>query len=48
MSDQDRISPYNINTISSAQVMKIKKNINKEIISWIQYQILGTTVISGR
>ena len=45
MSDQDRISPYNINTISSAQVMKIKKNINKEIISWIQYQILGTNVI---
>ena len=28
MSDQDRISPYNINTISSRQVMRIKKNIN--------------------
>ena len=28
MSDQDRISPYNINTISSGQVMRIKKNIN--------------------
>ena len=27
MSDQDRISPYNINTISSRQVMRIKKNI---------------------
>ena len=27
-SDQDRISPYNINTISSKQVMRIKKNIN--------------------
>ena len=26
--DQDRISPYNINTISSRQVMGIKKNIN--------------------
>ena len=25
MSDQDRISPYNINTISSRQVMRIKK-----------------------
>ena len=24
MSDQDRISPYNINTISSRQVMRIK------------------------
>ena len=34
MSDQDRISPYNINTISSRQVMRIKKNINKGIISW--------------
>ena len=28
MSDQDRISPYNINTISSRQVMRIKKNIS--------------------
>ena len=27
-SDQDRISPHNINTISSRQVMRIKKNIN--------------------
>ena len=26
--DQDRISPYNINTISSRQVMGIKRNIN--------------------
>ena len=28
MSDQDRISPYNINIISSRQVMRIKKNIS--------------------
>ena len=28
MSDQDRISPYNIKIISSRQVMRIKKNIN--------------------
>ena len=28
MSDQDRISPDNINTISSRQVMRIEKNIN--------------------
>ena len=28
MSDQDRISPYNIDTISSRQVMRKKKNIN--------------------
>ena len=33
MSDQDRISPYNINTISTRQVMRIKKNINLGIIS---------------
>ena len=32
-SDQDRISPYNINTISSWQVMRIEKNINNGIIS---------------
>ena len=34
MSDQDRISPYNIKTISIRQVMRIKKNVNKGIISW--------------
>ena len=28
MCDQDRISPYNINTISTRQVMRIKKNTN--------------------
>ena len=28
MSDQNRISPYNVITISSRQVMRIKKNIN--------------------
>ena len=33
MSDQDRISPYNINTISSRQVMRIKKSISEGIIS---------------
>ena len=33
-SDQDRISPYNIDTISSRQVMRIEKNINHGIISW--------------
>ena len=32
-SDQDRLSPYNINTISSRQVMRIEKNINHGIIS---------------
>ena len=28
MRDQDRISPYGINTISSRLVMRIKKNIS--------------------
>ena len=32
LSDQDRISPYNVNTISSRQVMRIKKTINLGII----------------
>ena len=34
MSDQDKISPYNINTISSRQVMRIERNINLGIFSW--------------
>ena len=34
VSDQDRISPYKVITISSRQVMRIKKNINWGIISW--------------
>ena len=34
MSDQDRISPYNIDTISCRQVMRITTNINLGIISW--------------
>ena len=33
ISDQDRISPNNINTISSRQVMRIEKNMNYGIIS---------------
>ena len=28
MCDQDRIPPYNINTISSRQLMRMNKNIN--------------------
>ena len=34
MTDQDRISHYNINTISTTWVMRMKKNINLGIISW--------------
>ena len=33
MSDQDRISPYNIYTISTKEVMRINKNINLGTIS---------------
>ena len=34
ISDQDRISSYNINTVSTKQVMRKKENINLEILSW--------------
>ena len=44
-SDQDRISPYNINTISSRQVMRIKKNISYGDYELIQYQILQTNIM---
>ena len=33
INDQDRISPYNINSISRRKVMRIKKNINLGIFS---------------
>ena len=33
MSDQDRISPYNIETISSPHMMRIKEDTNSGIIS---------------
>ena len=44
ISDQDRISPYNINTISSRKGMRIKKNIILEDYKMIQYQILQTDI----
>ena len=34
MSDQDRISPYNSNTILSKQVMRMKKNKLGDNIGW--------------
>ena len=34
MNDQEKISPYNINTTLSRQVMRIKKKINEGITSW--------------
>ena len=33
-SDQDRISPLSINTLSSRQLMRIKKDINQGVSSW--------------
>ena len=45
MSDQDRISPYNINTISNRQVMRIKKKYQLGDYKLIQYQILKTNMI---
>ena len=44
MSDQDRNSPYNINTILCRQVMRIKKNISQGIFQLTQYQILQTNI----
>ena len=46
MSDQDRISPYNINTISSRQVMRKKNQL--EDYKLIQYQILTSQELYGR
>ena len=44
MSDQDRISPYNINTISSRQVMRKKEKYELGDCKLIQYQILQTNI----
>ena len=46
MSDQDRISPQNINTESSRQVRKIKKKTRLGNYGLIQYQILQIELIS--
>ena len=43
MSGQDRISPYNINTVSSRQVMRIKKKLTRGLYNLIQYQIPQVT-----
>ena len=44
MSDQDRISPYNVNAMSRRQVMRIKKNNKLIDYKLIQYQILQTNI----
>ena len=46
MSDQDRISPHNINTESSRQVRRIKKKTQLGNYGLIQYQILQIKIIS--
>ena len=45
MSDQERISPYSDNAISSRQVRRIKKKIQVGDYTLIQYQILQTNII---
>ena len=45
MSDQDRISPYNINIISNRKVMREKKKYQSGDYKLIQYQILQTDII---
>ena len=45
MSDQDKISPYNINTVSSRQVRTIKKKLNQGNFKLIHYQILQIEII---
>ena len=42
---QDRISPYNINTISSRQVMRKKEKYQLGDYFLIQYQILQTNIV---
>ena len=44
MSDQDRISLYNINTIIGRQAMRIKKKTKLDGNLLIQYQILRTNI----
>ena len=45
MRDQDRISPYNINTISTRLVMRMKNNINLEIISSSNTKLSGLRLL---
>ena len=45
-SDQERISPYIIDTSSSTQALRIKKKTQLRNYKLIQYQILQTDIIS--
>ena len=44
ISDQDRISPYIINTLSTREVMRIKKNIDLGLISWFNTKFSELTL----
>ena len=43
-SDQAKISPYNIITVSTRQVMRMKKNFNLGIISWSNIKFSDLTL----
>ena len=43
-SDQDRISPYDIITVLTRQVMRIKKYIKLGIISWSNAKFFDLTL----
>ena len=45
VNDQERISPCNISTISSRQVMRIQKNINQGILSRSSTSFSSTNII---
>ena len=45
MSDQDRISPYNINVVSSRQAMRIRKKGSIKGLFLIQYQISKSNIM---
>ena len=45
MGDQERISPYSVNAISSRQVKRIEKKTQSRDYKLIQYQILQTNTI---
>ena len=44
MSDQDIISPYHVNTLSTIQMMRIQRNINFGIFSWSNTKFSELTI----
>ena len=44
MSDQDIISPYHVNTVSTIQMMRIQRNINFGIFSWSNTKFSELTI----